>query len=89
MFNFLSRSSASNPIKGFKVARTSNRDKKHGIAANSLEALRNKVTAKFNLEKFNLFLDGSLIDNEEYFLTIPAQSLIILAEDGEEVKTGE
>ena len=89
MFSFLTKSSTKNPIKGFKVALNSDRIKKYGIAANSLEMLKKKVAEKFNSKSFKLFLDGSLLDNEEYFLSIPAQSLIIVAEDGQEVKTGE
>lgn len=89
MFSFFTKSSTNNPIKGFKVALNRDRSKKYGIAANSLEMLRNKIIAKFNLKSFiNLYIDGSLLDNEEYFLTVPAQSLVIIGLEGEEVKTG-
>lgn len=90
MFNFLTKSKTETPIKGFKVTRNKDRTKKYGIASNSLEMLKKKVTAKFDLKRFILFLaDGSQIDDEDYFQSIPAQTLIIVAEDGEEVKTGE
>lgn len=77
-------------MKAFKVTANKDRSKKFGIAANSIEALNEKVKKKFGIESFELFLsDGSLIDDEDYFLSLPAQSLIVVAEKGEEVKTGE
>lgn len=77
-------------MKGYKVSLNSNRSKRYGIAANSLEMLKQKIISKLSLESFKLFLsDGSLIDDEDYFQSIAAQSLIIIAENDEEVKTGE
>lgn len=92
MFNFFTKTATACPVitKGYKVTRNSERSKKYGIAASSLEMLRTKIVKKFNLKLFNLFLsDGSLIEDEDYFQSIPAQTLIIVAEDGEDVKTGE
>lgn len=93
MFNFFSKPSVSSElktkIKGYKVSRNSERSKKFGIAAGSLEMLKTKVGTKLKMKKFNLFLsDGLEIDDEDYFQSLPAQSVIIVAEDGEEVKTG-
>lgn len=93
MLNFFSRtqSSVERPVRGFKVSLNSDRTKKYGLAAGSLEAFRLKVLQKFGLKNFNLFLtDGSLIDptDEEYFMTVPAQSVIIVAENGDDIKTG-
>lgn len=98
MFSFFSKSSASTsnagpkagPMKGYKVSLNSDRSRKYGVAANSLIMLRTKIAQKFNLKDFNLFLsDGSAIDtDEDFFLSIPQQSLIIVAHEGEDVKTG-
>jgi DNA fragmentation factor, 40 kD, beta subunit len=89
MFNFFASTGKPGPVKGFKVSLNSDRSKKYGIAANSFGAMKQKISAKFNLEVFDLFSsDGSLIDDEDYFLSLPAQSLLIVAEEGEDVKTG-
>lgn len=94
MFNLFSKQSTSQSIqiKGLKVSLNSDRSKKFGIAASSLAALRKKVETKFNFKNFNLYLhDGSLIapDDEEYFQTIPPQSMIIVGQNEEEIKTGQ
>lgn len=91
MLKYFSRTEP-RPVRGFKVCLNSHRSKRIGIAATSLEAFRNKVEKRFGLKEFNLFLpDGSLIEptDEDYFTTVPEQSLIIVAESGEEIKTGE
>lgn len=89
MFNFFPSTSKNEPVRGFKVSLNSDRTKKYGIAANSLEAIQEKISAKFDLKIFDLYSsDGSLIDDEEYFLSLPAQSMIIVAKEGEDVKTG-
>jgi CIDE-N domain len=87
MFSFLKTNKPA--LKGFKVALNSDRSKKYGIAVSSLEMLQDKIRIKFKLKEFDLFLhDGSLIDDNEYFLSIPPQSLIVVALKGEEIKTG-
>lgn len=89
MIALFRKPSASSSMKGFKVTSNKDRTRKFGIAVNSLESLRAKVESKFKAKTFNLFLsDGSLIDNEDYFGSLPAQSLIIVVEEGEEVRTG-
>lgn len=93
MFNLFGKKATTSGVnslmKGFKVSTNEDRSKKYGIAANSLQMLRDKISAKLNLKLFNLFLsDGILIDDEDYFQSIAAQSLIIVAENDEEIKTG-
>lgn len=93
MLKFFSKAESitQRPVRGFKVSLNSDRSKKYGVAASSLEAFRKKIETKFGLKSFDLFLtDGSLIDptDEDYFSTVPVQSLIIVAEDGEDIKTG-
>lgn len=79
-------------LKGFKVSANKDRSKKFGIAASSFEIFHSKIKSKFNLDSFNLFLSDesglSLLDNEEFFTSLPDQSTIIVAEEGEDVKTG-
>lgn len=91
MLKFFSKSEPPPVTRGFKVSLNSDRSKKVGVAATSLEAFRKKVEKRFGINNFNLFLsDGSLIDptDEDYFMTVPVQSLIIVAEIGDEIKTG-
>lgn len=79
-------------LKGYKVAKNSERSRKYGIAANSLENLLNKAQVKLNIQigKCYLFLpDGSVVDSEEYFQSLPAQTLFFIATDNEEIKSGE
>ena len=74
--------------KGFKVVINNDRLKKYGIASPNLKIMRKKIKEKFKKLDFDLFLnDGSQIEDEEFFSTIQAQSLIIVAEKGEEVKS--
>lgn len=91
MFNLFKATSSStnSSMKGFKVSTNEERSKKYGIAANSLKMLREKISSKLNLKLFKLFLsDGILIDDEDYFQSIAAQSHIIVAGNDEEIKTG-
>lgn len=94
MFNLFGKkatsSSTNSLMKGYKVSTNEDRSKKYGIAANSLQMLREKISSKLNVKDPFLFLsDGILIDDEDYFQSIAAQSLIIVAENDEEIKTGE
>lgn len=90
MFNFFASTSDKRPVKGFKVSLNSDRLKKYGIAADTIEKMKQKITAKFGLKEFQLFsADGSLIDDEDYFFSLPSQSVLIVAKEGEDVKTGE
>lgn len=117
----MDKSKASKLI-GYKVTNVK-RDKKYGIAANSLEMLKNKASAKFNvsadsislcvvgwpwiililciyplfyvfwfqINNARLFLakDGTEVQDEEYFGTLEAQTLFIVATECDDVKTGE
>lgn len=78
-------------MKGYKVTNAA-RSKICGIAASNLKELKAKAVLKFQVsetENYNLILlDGTVIDNEEYFQTLPAQSLLVLAGEHEEVITG-
>lgn len=78
-------------LKGYKVVKNSDRSRKYGIAANSLETLLNKAQVKLNIqiEKCYLFLpDGSVVDTEDYFQSLPAQTLFVIANRNEEIKSG-
>jgi hypothetical protein len=87
MFDFLKAKPVA--LKGLKVVLNSDRQRKYGMASNSLESLKTKISEKFKNEKFDLYLnDGSLIEDEDYFQSIPAQSVIVVAEEGEVVKSG-
>lgn len=78
-------------LKGYKAVKNSDRSRKYGIAANSLETLLKKAQVKLNIQfgKCYLFLpDGSVVDNEEYFQSLPAQTLFVIANENEEIKSG-
>lgn len=78
-------------LKAFKVSLNSDRNKKHGIAADSLLRLKEKCREKFKIEVFSFYLakDATLIDEEEFFTSLEPQTHLIVAEKDEEVKTGE
>lgn len=84
MFNFFK----SGNLKGFKVCKNEEQDKKYGIAADSLEKLKEKVKEKFKVEKFDFYFNGSLIIDDDYFNSLPNQSLIIIVNEGDVLKTG-
>lgn len=76
--------------KGFKVT-DPERKFRVGIAAKSLEELKRKT-----IEKFKLSLpieiqfqtpDGTLIENDDYFQTIDAQTLLVWSRQGERAQT--
>ncbi|CAO1405494.1 unnamed protein product [Diamesa hyperborea] len=77
-------------LKGYKVVKNSDRSKRYGIAANSLENLLNKVRIKLKIDigKCYLYLpDGSIVDNEEYFQSLPAQTLFVIGTENEGIKS--
>lgn len=84
MFNFFKK----NELKGFKVCKNCEKNRRYGIAAETLEKLKEKIREKFKIEKFNLFFEKSLILDEEFFQSIPNHSLIVVVDDGDELKTG-
>lgn len=85
MFNFFKKSPE---LKGFKVCRNREKSRKYGIAAETLEKLKEKIREKLKVDKFDLYFEKSLIQDEEFFQSIPNQSLIVVVDDGDEFKTG-
>ncbi|KOX78649.1 hypothetical protein WN51_07510 [Melipona quadrifasciata] len=78
-------------LKGYKVTDV-NRMRKIGVACRSLHELKQKACAKLNVTndpaEINIYLlDGSLIDEEEYFSTLKPQTTLILQKPGEKVLT--
>ncbi|KAI5756274.1 hypothetical protein M8J77_023667 [Diaphorina citri] len=72
-------------VKGFKVT-NSRRTKLVGIAAKSLKELLAKSCEKFDMKKSStklVLLDGTLVESEEYFQTIPNQSVLMIQTPGE------
>ncbi|XP_017883726.1 DNA fragmentation factor subunit beta [Ceratina calcarata] len=88
-FRRLADAPAKNELKGYKVTDV-NRTRKVGVACRSLQELKRKACAKLNvtndLAEINVYLvDGSLIDEEEYFSTLKPQTTLILQKPGEKV----
>ncbi|OAD53042.1 hypothetical protein WN48_10844 [Eufriesea mexicana] len=84
-----SAASSLGELKGYKVTDV-NRIRKVGVACRSLQELKRKACAKLNvtndLAEINVYLlDGSLIDEEEYFSTLKPQTTLILQKPGEKV----
>lgn len=88
MFSLFSSKPA---IKAVKVSLNSDRIKKYGIATESLERLREKCKEKFKIDNCNIYLakDATLIDDEDFFVSLEPQTHLIVACVDEEVKTGE
>lgn len=84
MFNFFKKTE----LKGIKVCKNREKNRKYGMAAETLEKLREKIKAKLKIEKFDLFFEKSLILDEEFFQSIPNHSLIVVVDEGDELKTG-
>lgn len=84
MLNFFKKSSE---LKGFKVCLNGEKNKKYGIASDSFNKLKEKIEGKFKIENFELYFNGSLID-DDYYNSIPNQSVIVVVEEGDELKTG-
>lgn len=77
--------------KGFKVT-DGERKLRVGIAAKTLDDLRKRTTEKFKLDlpaDAILFQtpDGTLVENDEYFQTLDAQTLLIWSKEGERAQT--
>lgn len=68
-------------MKGFRITMDTNLRKRKGVACQSLLELRSKISIKFSLdENFNIFTeDFTEIDDEEYFSSIPQNSLLIIS----------
>ncbi|KAL1494002.1 hypothetical protein ABEB36_009677 [Hypothenemus hampei] len=78
-------------VRGFKVT-DAERKTRVGIAVKNFEDLKKKTIDKFKLsysvEEIDFQTpDGTHIDNEEYFQTLPAQTLLIWVKCGERAET--
>uniref|UniRef100_A0A146LJ53 DNAation factor subunit beta n=1 Tax=Lygus hesperus TaxID=30085 RepID=A0A146LJ53_LYGHE len=86
LLGFMKKSSP----KGYKVTNAS-RTKTVGIASFSLADLIGKACKKFQVPPSDVSLylgDGTLVDSEEYFATIPAQTVLSLVKKGDKFLTG-
>ncbi|XP_060522771.1 DNA fragmentation factor subunit beta [Cylas formicarius] len=77
--------------KGYKVT-DAERKTRVGIAVKNLEELKKKTVDKFKLAHCPDEIDfqtpdGTLVDNDEYFQTLPAQTLLIWVKNGERAET--
>ncbi|XP_053695671.1 DNA fragmentation factor subunit beta [Sabethes cyaneus] len=90
MLNFLSvkKPSKAGPLQGYKITNVE-RSKKYGVAADSLRMLKTKASEKFKLKHCRVYLaqDGVEVLDEDYFHTLPAQILFVVAERDTIVKT--
>ncbi|XP_053675703.1 DNA fragmentation factor subunit beta [Anopheles nili] len=92
MFNLFpskaSKPSAGAPLKGYKITDVE-RSRKFGVAANSLRMLRTKASEKFKIAACRVYLaqDGVEVADEEYFQTLPAQVLFVIADKDTIVRT--
>ncbi|XP_052897087.1 DNA fragmentation factor subunit beta [Anopheles moucheti] len=76
------------PLQGYKITDVE-RSRKYGVAADSLRMLRAKASEKFKISECRVYLaqDGVEVTDEEYFRTLPAQVLFIVASKNTIVKT--
>lgn len=78
-------------MKGYKVS-DAKRTKTYGIACRSLKELSEKARKKFEIPKSvmtEVYLsDGTVVDTEEYFSSLPSQTVLILKQDNEDILTG-
>ncbi|XP_054275503.1 DNA fragmentation factor subunit beta-like [Macrosteles quadrilineatus] len=78
-------------MKGFKVS-DAKRSRIVGVACKTLEELVNKGRTKLQIpskSNVRVFLpDGTEVESEEYFVTLPAQSVLLLKQDNEDFLTG-
>ncbi|XP_029730046.2 DNA fragmentation factor subunit beta [Aedes albopictus] len=90
MFNLLTskKSSGAGPLQGYKITNV-DRSKKYGVAADSLRMLKTKASEKFKLQNCRVYLasEGVEVLDEDYFRTLPAQVLFVVAEKDVIVKT--
>ncbi|KAK6634813.1 hypothetical protein RUM44_000060 [Polyplax serrata] len=75
--------------RGFKVTDKS-RTKILGVACNSLKDLLEKGKAKFNIDEdiTAALEDGTVVDDEDYFQVLPAQTVVVLYRKNETIITG-
>ncbi|XP_050311124.1 DNA fragmentation factor subunit beta isoform X1 [Anthonomus grandis grandis] len=75
--------------KGYKVTDAA-RKTRVGIAVKSLEDLKKKTIDKFKLPHADINFqtpDGTLVESDEYFQTLPPQTLLIWVKRGERAET--
>ncbi|KAH8403218.1 hypothetical protein KR222_007930 [Zaprionus bogoriensis] len=67
-------------MQGYKIS-DNDRTRKYGIGANSLQMLVQKAKLKFPLQQVHIYLatDGFEVSDDEYFHSLPAQTLFIVA----------
>jgi hypothetical protein len=76
-------------MKGYKVS-DAKRCRTVGVACKTLDELRVKGCIKLNLEK-NIriqLLDGTFVDDEDYFQTLPPQTVLLFLKPSESAYTG-
>ena len=68
-------------MKGFRITCDSDMSKRKGIACQSIDDLKSKVVAKFSAERnIKIFTeDGTEIDEDEYLMTLPNNSLLVFS----------
>ncbi|XP_049280683.1 DNA fragmentation factor subunit beta [Anopheles funestus] len=93
MFNLFSakektKTTGGGPLQGYKITDVE-RSRKYGVAADSLRMLRAKASEKFKISECRVYLaqDGVEVTDEEYFRTLPAQILFVVASKDTIVKT--
>jgi hypothetical protein len=77
--------------KGFKVT-DAERKSRVGIAAKTLDDLKKKTVDKFKLKLsardiFFQTQDGTLVESDDYFQTLHAQTLLVWVKNGEKAET--
>lgn len=75
-------------MKGYKVSDTK-RCRTVGVACQTLDELRVKGCVKLNIKK-NVriqLLDGTFVDDEDYFQTLPSQTVFLFLKPGESANT--
>eukprot|EP00092_Neocalanus_flemingeri_P021125 GFUD01022890.1.p1 GENE.GFUD01022890.1~~GFUD01022890.1.p1 ORF type:complete len:359 (+),score=78.09 GFUD01022890.1:43-1119(+) len=70
--------------RGFRVALNSDITRRKGICCTNLIELKRKISIKFisleESDKLRIFTeDGTEIDDDEYFMSIPSQSLLVVS----------
>uniref|UniRef100_A0A1B6D4X6 CIDE-N domain-containing protein n=1 Tax=Clastoptera arizonana TaxID=38151 RepID=A0A1B6D4X6_9HEMI len=77
-------------LKGFKVS-NAKRSKMVGVACRNFKELIEKACNKFQIsdKKVEVYLqDGTLVDSEDYFQSLPPQTVLLLKQDSEEIVMG-
>ncbi|XP_058059770.1 DNA fragmentation factor subunit beta [Anopheles bellator] len=95
MFNLFPKPNKGQPVataglllQGYKITDVA-RSRKYGVAADSLRMLRAKASEKFKIAECRVYLaqDGVEVMDEDYFRTLPAQTLLVIADKDAIVQT--